>query len=235
MAERQSGAEQHPVPPAPTRRSSLHRAGHPGPHRRGRFIREGILVGLASCSLVFMATNAMGQGPTPFIPLAATMFREVEVAPPTPRPDPTPSEAPSWMPPSTPTEPASPTLTATPIQTAPPRPQPRPTARPLQPRSTSPSTGHSVSGTPTYYCRAGISRCTRGYPDRPGIADYYAAAGPSLRVGNWRGRIVNVHANGRILRVRLIDWCACGGSHFLDLYWDAFKALGRPSHARVTW
>ena len=46
---------------------------------------------------------------------------------------------------------------------------------------------------------------------------------------------MTVHANGRTLRVRLVDFCACGGNHFLDLYWDAFKALGRPSHAKVTW
>jgi len=122
--------------------------------------------------------------------------------------------------------------------TKPPQPtrSPRPSSKPRARTTPRPSsTGHSASGVPTYYCRAGVSRCTRGYPDRAGVADYYAAAGPSLRVGKWRGRIVTVHANGRTLRVRLVDFCACGGNHFLDLYWDAFKALGRPSHAKVTW
>jgi hypothetical protein len=63
----------------------------------------------------------------------------------------------------------------------------------------------------------------------------YAAAGPSLRVGKWRGRVVTVTANGRSIKVTLIDFCECSGAHFLDLYWDAFKALGRPSRAIVYW
>ena len=46
---------------------------------------------------------------------------------------------------------------------------------------------------------------------------------------------MTVWANGRHLRVKLVDFCACGGSHFIDLYWDAFNALGRPSRAKVTW
>jgi len=94
--------------------------------------------------------------------------------------------------------------------------------------------GHAVRGAPTYYCRAGISRCTRGYPDGPG-KDFYAAAGPSLRIGDWRGRTVTVTANGRSIEVTLIDWCACRSPHFLDLYWDAFEALGRPRTAIVRW
>lgn len=97
-------------------------------------------------------------------------------------------------------------------------------------------TGRSASGVPTYYCWSGRSICTHGYPDRAGVADFYAAAGPSLRVGSWRGRVVSVTANGRTIRVRLIDFCACGsGGHFLDLYHDAFVALGSPRHATVRW
>ena len=46
---------------------------------------------------------------------------------------------------------------------------------------------------------------------------------------------MTVTANGRSIRVRLIDWCACGGRHFIDLYWDAFNALGRPTRATVRW
>lgn len=91
-----------------------------------------------------------------------------------------------------------------------------------------------VSGVPTYYCRAGVSPCTGGYPDGPGT-DMFAAAGPSLRVGDWRGRVVTVSANGLSVRVTLIDWCACGDDHFIDLYYDAFKALGFPSQATVSW
>jgi len=68
------------------------------------------------------------------------------------------------------------------------------------------------------------------------VLDFYAAAGPSMRVGNWRGRVVTVTANGKSIRVKLIDFCACGtNDHFLDLYWDAFHALGSPRRAVVTW
>lgn len=95
-------------------------------------------------------------------------------------------------------------------------------------------TDTTVSGVPTYYCWAGSSRCTRGYPDGPEI-DFYAAAGPPLRVGDWRGRVVEVCANNTCIHVKLIDWCACASPHFLDLYHDAFVALGKPSWATVSW
>ncbi len=65
-----------------------------------------------------------------------------------------------------------------------------------------------------------MSICTSGYP-----GGMYAAAGPELRVGNWRGRVVRVCGNGRCVNVKLIDWCACGGSHIIDLYSDAFRQL----------
>jgi hypothetical protein len=91
-----------------------------------------------------------------------------------------------------------------------------------------PKARRTASGVPTYYCKAGSSRCTSGYPDVAGN-QMYAAAGPSLRVGKWRGRVVSVTANGQTIQVKLIDWCACGGDHFIDLYYDAFKMLGFPS------
>lgn len=92
---------------------------------------------------------------------------------------------------------------------------------------------HRASGTPTWYCLPGVSRCTRGYP----AGGFYAAAGPSLRVGDWRGRTVTVCGNARkaCLKVKLIDYCACGGDHFLDLYHAAWDWLGRPSRATVKW
>lgn len=97
------------------------------------------------------------------------------------------------------------------------------------------SFAHSAVGVPTYYCWAGHSRCTSGYPDVAG-KQMYAAAGPSLRVGNWRGRVVAVTgSNGVTIRVKLIDFCACGGDHFIDLYHDAFVALGAPRRATVSW
>jgi len=57
-----------------------------------------------------------------------------------------------------------------------------------------------VSGVASWYCGNG-SACTRGYPD-----GLYAAAGPALRVGDWRGRTVTVTAGSSSVRVRLIDW-----------------------------
>jgi len=113
---------------------------------------------------------------------------------------------------------------------------PAPTVVPVVPAAAPPPppTTRAVSGTPTWYCKAGRSRCTKGYPDVAG-QQFYAAAGPSLRVGSWRGRTVSVTANGITIKVKLIDWCACGGDHFLDLYWDAFDALGRPAKATVSW
>jgi hypothetical protein len=83
-----------------------------------------------------------------------------------------------------------------------------------------------IVGDATYYCRPGISRCTRGYP-----FGMYAAAGPELRamLGDWRGQFVIVtDAVGRGVVVQLIDFCACGGSHVIDLYWTAYQGMVNP-------
>jgi rare lipoprotein A (peptidoglycan hydrolase) len=79
-----------------------------------------------------------------------------------------------------------------------------------------------VTGNATWYCQPGRSACTRGYP----ASGPYAAAGPALRVGNWRGRWVTVRANGRAIRVRLVDACQCGnGRRLIDLYGSQFARL----------
>lgn len=90
-------------------------------------------------------------------------------------------------------------------------------------------------GTATWYCRAGVSVCHRDYPDRAG-PDLYAAAGSELRVGHWRGRSVTVCERGtrNCVRVKLVDWCACGGNRIIDLYWDAARAIGDYGVMRVT-
>ena len=74
-------------------------------------------------------------------------------------------------------------------------------------------------GVASWFCGHG-SACTRGYP-----GGLYAAAGPALRHGNWRGRVVVVEANGQSVHATLIDWCACPGGRLLDLYSDAFLRL----------
>jgi rare lipoprotein A (peptidoglycan hydrolase) len=90
-----------------------------------------------------------------------------------------------------------------------------------------PLSGHHATGTASWYC------CTRGHP-----SGLYAAAGPGLRQGDWRGRLVSVRAGGRVVRVRLIDWCACP-KRVIDLYPAAFSRLGPLSrgllNVKVTW
>ena len=97
-----------------------------------------------------------------------------------------------------------------------------------------PDTSTSVSGTATWYCGGG-SACTRGYP--PGTLA--AAAGPALRVGDWRGRIVKVCSGGRCVKVQLVDWCFCGSGRVIDLYRSAFSRLANPSRGllrvSITW
>lgn len=94
---------------------------------------------------------------------------------------------------------------------------------------TAPPTSNAISGAASWYCRAGVSICTAGYPDGSGF-DAYAAAGPRLRaaLGDWRGRIVYVDG----VRVKLVDWCQCykgePNEKLLDLYYDVFSRTGSP-------
>jgi len=80
-----------------------------------------------------------------------------------------------------------------------------------------------VSGLASWYC-SDTSPCTRGYPE----GTLAAAAGPALRVGDWRGRIVKVCGNGHCVKVILADWCACP-RRVIDLYRGAFSKLASPS------
>jgi hypothetical protein len=96
-------------------------------------------------------------------------------------------------------------------------------------------TGHHASGPATWYCQAGVSAC---YSDYPG--GLYAAAGPGLRVGDWRGRRVQVCGGGNCVVVTLVDWCACaGGGRLIDLYSDAYRRLAPLStgtlRVKVSW
>lgn len=87
---------------------------------------------------------------------------------------------------------------------------------------------HRISGSASYYCRAGSSPCTSGYPDDAGF-DAYAAAGPRLRAAigpSWRGKVVLVDG----IRVKLVDWCQCHqgepNEKLLDLYYDVLARTG---------
>ena len=112
------------------------------------------------------------------------------------------------------------------------KPQPKP---PTTPKSSGVKTGRSISGTASWYCRAGQSPCTNGYSDVAGV-QAYAAAGPRLRAAigsSWRGKIVTV--NG--MQVKLIDWCKCyqgqSNEKLLDLYYDVYSRVG--SKVTVSW
>jgi hypothetical protein len=95
---------------------------------------------------------------------------------------------------------------------------PTPTPRPIAPVAS--NTGRRVGGSASWYCLPGTSACHYAYS-----GGMYAAAGPALRVGNWRGRVVTVCSGGRCVNVKLIDWCQCHGSRVIDLYSDAFRRL----------
>ena len=86
-----------------------------------------------------------------------------------------------------------------------------------------------MRGTASWYCQAGVSACASGYP-----GGLYAAAGPALRVGSWRGRTVTVCGSGNCVNVKLIDWCACGSGRVIDLYSDAFSRLAPLSSGTVS-
>jgi len=92
-----------------------------------------------------------------------------------------------------------------------------------EPMDVLPDTATEVVGTASWYCGGG-SACTRGYPE----GTLAAAAGPALRVGDWRGRIVKVCGNGRCVKVILADYCACP-RRVIDLYRGAFSKLASPS------
>jgi hypothetical protein len=83
-----------------------------------------------------------------------------------------------------------------------------------------PPTRLRARGDATWYCVPGVSECHRAH-----AGGMYAAAGPALRVGDWRGRRVTVCQGDDCVRVTLIDWCACAGDRVIDLYGDAFQRL----------
>jgi len=78
----------------------------------------------------------------------------------------------------------------------------------------------------------------RGVASWYGASDLIAAAGPALRIGDWRGRLITVTAGGRSIVVRLSDWCLCR-TRAIDLSDDAFAHLAPLSQGlvdvRVSW
>jgi len=108
------------------------------------------------------------------------------------------------------------------VAAATPRPAPQPAPRIAAGASA------RATGPASWYCKPGVSACHYAYS-----GGMYAAAGPKLRVGNWRGRVVRVCGSGSCVTVKLIDWCACGGGRVIDLYSDAFRRLAPLSQGTV--
>jgi hypothetical protein len=86
-------------------------------------------------------------------------------------------------------------------------------------RQVASASGHRLTGPASWYC------CTRGHT----AGEFVAAAGPALRVGAWRGRVVRV--NG--LRVRLVDFCRCPFGRVIDLHPGVFRNLAPLSRGIV--
>lgn len=111
-----------------------------------------------------------------------------------------------------------------------------PTAAPRAAAGQPATTGAALSLSATFYCNADptrgrLSRCTRGYPDRPGVADLYAAISPDL--ARFRGKYLTVWRGSRSVRVLVID-CNCQARMAVDLYADAFVRLASLSLGRIT-
>ncbi len=84
---------------------------------------------------------------------------------------------------------------------------------------------------------SGVSGPASWYDD-PKKSGLYAAAGPALRVGDWRGRLVTV-CGAVCFQLRLSDWCGCPGGRVIDLSSGAFARLAPLSQGlvsvRVSW
>jgi len=199
------------------------------PHRLALLLAVGALWGLVG------AADAVP--PTPRAPIPASEFTPLVIA--SPRTDPK-SEATVQDRSTPPPDPGDVVLDQPwpevrpqlPSQSPRRVPQPKPRTETPRPPRSRPHQGSdgTVRGTATWYCwPAYPSRCTAGYPSNGA----YAAAGPELRraLGHWRGR--SVYVNG--VRVTLIDWCACGGDHVIDVYHATWLRIPHPSSAVITW
>ena len=96
--------------------------------------------------------------------------------------------------------------------------------------------GSSLRLSATFYCNADarrgpLSRCTRGYPDRRGVSDLYAAISPDLV--HLRGKVLDVWRGSAHVRVKVVD-CNCAARMAIDLYADAFARLAPLSLGRIT-
>lgn len=86
--------------------------------------------------------------------------------------------------------------------------------------------GILASGQASWYCRSGVSICTRGHP-----GGLYAAIRRDLLY--LRGRSISVCTSSKCIRVTVID-CNCGThANLIDLYSDAYRRLAPLSSGRI--
>lgn len=104
-------------------------------------------------------------------------------------------------------------------------------------RTEAPTPFHGASPSPTVAPRPTLDRSTSASVS--GLASWYewhpgqAAAGPALRVGHWRGRVVKVCRNGLCWHFVLSDWCQCYGNRLIDLNRDDFAAMAPLSRGLI--
>lgn len=156
-------------------------------------------------ALVFVS-QSFSKEPYTYTPLPSELFSPVQIIT-DPLPEPTLSVR------ATPSQP-TPTPIVKVIAT------PKPTVKPTKPPKV--FSAHTTSGIASWYCKSGVSRCTVGHP-----GGYYAAIRRDLL--ELRGQRVLVCSSGGCIKVTIID-CNCGpNANLIDLYWDAFNAIGNPS------
>lgn len=111
----------------------------------------------------------------------------------------------------------------TPEPTIKPKPKPRATVAPKKTTRQVIRYSATLVGKASWYCSNSQPICHHAYPPGSMVA---AACGKLRRVmGTWRGRVVTVRANGRSVRVKLVDWCG-STTKTIDLYYAPMRKLG---------
>lgn len=87
-------------------------------------------------------------------------------------------------------------------------------------------TRHSIAGQASWYCKTGVSICTRNHP-----GGFYAAIRRDLLF--LRGKRIKVCDSNNCITVTIID-CNCGPrANLIDLYSDAYRRLAPLSTGRI--
>ena len=107
--------------------------------------------------------------------------------------------------------------------------RPTATVAPSVLRPAASMSGHSITGVASWYCRPGVSRCTRSHPD--GL--YAAIRRDLLALRGERVTVCRADLPSVCVVVTIID-CNCGpNANLIDLYSDAFRELAPLSRGVV--